>query len=87
MCNVSLSDDNITIPLPALLVPADMCQCWWWCSLCAGGWAACCHSILPPPPPHSLWNSSLGSVSVWIHHPPLTAIVTLPLPATDAIRL
>ncbi|CAI9561739.1 unnamed protein product, partial [Staurois parvus] len=26
--------------------------------------------------PHCLGNSSLGSVRVWIHHPPLTATVT-----------
>ncbi|CAI9586328.1 unnamed protein product [Staurois parvus] len=36
--------------------------------------------------PHCLGNSSLGSVRVWIHHPPLTATVTLPLPATDTVR-
>ncbi|CAI9608837.1 unnamed protein product [Staurois parvus] len=37
MCNVSLNDDNIMIPQPALQVPADLCQCWWWCVLCV--WA------------------------------------------------
>ncbi|CAI9555588.1 unnamed protein product [Staurois parvus] len=50
MCNVSVSDDIITIPQLALLVPAgpaDLCQC----SLCVCGlgWAACCHRILSPP--------------------------------------
>ncbi|CAI9616513.1 unnamed protein product, partial [Staurois parvus] len=49
MCNVSVSDDIITIPQPALLVPAgpaDLCQC----VLCVcGGWAACCHRVLSPP--------------------------------------
>ncbi|CAI9583334.1 unnamed protein product [Staurois parvus] len=50
MCNVSVTDDIITIPQPALLEPvgsADLCQC---CvlSVC-GGWATCCHSVLSPP--------------------------------------
>ncbi|CAI9544228.1 unnamed protein product, partial [Staurois parvus] len=49
MCNVSVSDDIITIPKPAVLVlsgPADLCQCW--CRVC------CLLSqrfISPPPPP------------------------------------
>ncbi|CAI9564365.1 unnamed protein product, partial [Staurois parvus] len=49
MCNASLSDDIITIPQPALLVPAgpaDLCQC----VLCVCvGWAAYCQSVLSPP--------------------------------------
>ncbi|CAI9582500.1 unnamed protein product [Staurois parvus] len=79
MCNVSVSDDIIMIP-----EPADLCQCWWWCVVCSLcvcelGCLLSQHFISP----HCLGNSSLGSVRVWIHHPPLTASVTLPLPATD----
>ncbi|CAI9567843.1 unnamed protein product [Staurois parvus] len=85
MYNVLVSDDIITIPQPALLVPAapaDLCQC---CVLCVFGLGCLLsqHFISP----HCLGNSSLGSVRVWIHHPPLTATVTLPLPATDIAHL
>ncbi|CAI9550646.1 unnamed protein product [Staurois parvus] len=48
MCNMSVSDEIIMIPHPALVVPAgpaDLCQCW--CSVCVG-WAACCHIVLFP---------------------------------------
>ncbi|CAI9612454.1 unnamed protein product, partial [Staurois parvus] len=51
MCNVSVSDDIITIPLPALLMPAgpaDLCQCW--CSLCVCGLPAVTTFYLPSVP-------------------------------------
>ncbi|CAI9573645.1 unnamed protein product [Staurois parvus] len=48
------------------------------------GWAVCCHSVFISP--HCLGNSSQGSIRVWIHHPPLIATVTLPLPAIDTVR-
>ncbi|CAI9537617.1 unnamed protein product [Staurois parvus] len=84
MCNVSVNDDINTIPQPDLLGPAgpawpaDLCQCWWGGVLCLLS-----QSFISP---HCLGNSSLGSVRVWIHHPPLTATVTLPLPATDTVH-
>ncbi|CAI9603623.1 unnamed protein product [Staurois parvus] len=84
MCNMSMSDEIILIPLPALLVPADLCQCWWWCSLCVCGLG--CLLSWRFISPHCLGNSSLGSVKVWTNHPPLTATVTLPLPAPDTVR-
>ncbi|CAI9545572.1 unnamed protein product [Staurois parvus] len=37
MCNMSVSDDIITIPKPALLVPADLCQCWCVLFVCVWG--------------------------------------------------
>ncbi|CAI9578735.1 unnamed protein product [Staurois parvus] len=80
---MSVSDDIITIPQPALLVasgPADQCQCV--LSLCVGWLPVVTAFYLP----HCLGNSSLGSVRVWIHHPPLTATVTLPLPAKDTVH-
>ncbi|CAI9550623.1 unnamed protein product, partial [Staurois parvus] len=51
MCNVSVSDDIITIPQPALLVPADLCQCWWVSSLCVwAGLPVVTAFYLPPLP-------------------------------------
>ncbi|CAI9550511.1 unnamed protein product [Staurois parvus] len=85
MCNVSVSDNIITIPQPALLVPAgpaDLCQC----VLCVCVWAglpAVTAFYLPPP---IAWRIPAWDLSVWIHHPPLTATLTLPLPATDTVH-
>ncbi|CAI9614648.1 unnamed protein product [Staurois parvus] len=51
MCNVSVSDDIITIPQSALLVPADLCQCWWCCvCVCALGCLLSQRFYLPPLP-------------------------------------
>ncbi|CAI9586232.1 unnamed protein product [Staurois parvus] len=74
------------IPQPSLQVPADLCQYWWWCVVCSLCGLGCLLSQRFISP-HCLGNSSLGSVRVWIHHPPPTAIFTLPLPATDTVRL
>ncbi|CAI9539109.1 unnamed protein product, partial [Staurois parvus] len=49
MCNVSVSDDIITIPQPSLLVPADLCQCWLCVLSVCVGWAASCQRVLSPP--------------------------------------
>ncbi|CAI9619298.1 unnamed protein product [Staurois parvus] len=51
MCNVSVSEDIITIPTPALLVPAgpaDLCQCW--CSLCVCGLGCLLSQHFTSPP-------------------------------------
>ncbi|CAI9618334.1 unnamed protein product [Staurois parvus] len=84
MCNVSVSDDIIMTPQPALLEPADWCQCWWGCSLCVG-WAACCYSVLSPPIGWGIpaWDlSECGSII--LHSLQLSP---LPLPATDTVHL
>ncbi|CAI9595302.1 unnamed protein product, partial [Staurois parvus] len=71
MCNVSVSDDIITIPQPALLVPAGPGdQCWCVFSVCVG-WAVCCHSIffLPPFQPGSCQNVDPSSSTHCNCHP------------------
>ncbi|CAI9539114.1 unnamed protein product, partial [Staurois parvus] len=76
MCNVSVSDDIITIPQPALLVPADLCQCWW-CVVC---FVCVCelsqHFISPPLPgefQHGICQSVDPSSSTHCNCHPATA--------------
>ncbi|CAI9612567.1 unnamed protein product [Staurois parvus] len=83
MCNVSVSDNIITIPKPALPVPSDLCHCVGGVLCVCGPGCLLSQRFIAP---HCLGNSSLGSVRVLIHHPPLTATVTLPLPATDTVH-
>ncbi|CAI9619446.1 unnamed protein product [Staurois parvus] len=80
---MSVSDDINKIPMPALLVlagPANLCV---FCVCVCGLSCLLSQHFISP---HCLGNSSLGSVRVWIHHPSLTATITLPLPATDTVR-
>ncbi|CAI9624593.1 unnamed protein product, partial [Staurois parvus] len=68
MCNVSVSDDIITIPKPAVLVPADLCQCW--CVVfCMCGLGCLLSQLLSPPTAWGIAAWDLSECGSIILHP------------------